>query len=354
MKRPTPVIEVRDVRRSFRSAKKGEGLKGALGLLLKPEYSEHEALKGVSFTIEPGSFNGLIGANGAGKTTLLKILSGLIPPSSGDARVLGYRPFERPVDFRRRISLVMGQKAQLWWDLPAVDAFDLLRAIYEVPMPAYKERLNALAELLDVQKHLQTQIRRLSLGERMKMELIGALIHWPSVIFLDEPTIGLDVLAAHKLREFLRVFNQREKATIILTSHNMDDIERLCSRVLILRSGELIFDGKPEGLVKEGELRLRVRLLQTPPLEELASVTDVPVSRISLGHDGAEDEKSESESKAIHFSLRQEHVVQVLQCLMQKYQIVDMGIEEQSLEMVIQRLYEEERKSPGSSPRGSA
>src|SRR4051812_13908224 len=191
------IIEVRNVRRSFRSAKKEEGMKGAWGLLLKPQYQTHEALKGVSFELEPGSFNGLIGANGAGKTTLLKILSGLIPPSSGEARVLGFEPFKRSIEYRRQISLVMGQKAQLWWDLPAVDAFDLLRAIYEIPGKVYQERLHTLSELLDVQKLLSTQIRRLSLGERMKMELIGAILHWPKIIFLDEPTIGLDVLAAH-------------------------------------------------------------------------------------------------------------------------------------------------------------
>src|SRR6516164_9265161 len=184
------IVEVKNVSRSFRSAKKSEGFKAALGLLVKPEYVEHEALKNVSFDLEPGSFNGLIGANGAGKTTLLKILSGLLAPTSGEARVLGYDPFKRPLDFRRKISLVMGQKAQLWWDLPALDAFDLLRAIYEIPPAVYRERLNTLSELLDVEKHLGTQIRRLSLGERMKMELIGAILHWPSLIFLDEPTIG--------------------------------------------------------------------------------------------------------------------------------------------------------------------
>lgn len=340
---PQAIIEVQDVRRSFRSTKKQEGLRGALGLLFKPQYVEHEALKGVSFSLEPGSFTGLIGANGAGKTTLLKILSGLIPATSGHARVMGFDPFKRSVDFRRSISLVMGQKAQLWWDLPAIDAFDLLRAIYEIPTPLYKERLNELSELLDVKRHLNTQIRRLSLGERMKMELIGALLHWPKVIFLDEPTIGLDVLAAHKLREFLRVFNQREKATIILTSHNMEDIERLCSRVLILRSGELIYDGKPEGLTQKNESRLRVRLIETPPLEILASVTGIQPKAIEI------EEGEEAESRPIHISLRQEQIVPVLQSLMSRFQIVDMGVEEPSLEGVIQRLYEEERALPETS-----
>lgn len=336
-----PIIEVRDIRRVFRSVKKGEGLRGALGLLTHPQYQEHEALKGVSFALEPGSFNGLIGANGAGKTTLLKILSGLIPPTSGEAKVLGYEPFKRSLDFRRNISLVMGQKAQLWWDLPALDAFDLLRAIYEIPTQKYRERIEILSELLDVKRHLQTQIRRLSLGERMKMELIGAILHWPKVIFLDEPTIGLDVLAAHKLREFLKVFNQKEKATIILTSHNMDDIERLCSRVLILRSGEMIYDGKPDGLIRKGESRLRVRLMETPPIETLHELTGIAPSLIQM--DNGSNDSEDVERSSIHFSIKQDQIVSTLQSLMSRFQIVDMGIEEQSLEAVIQRIYEEEK-----------
>jgi ABC-2 type transport system ATP-binding protein len=332
-----PVIEARDIHRSFRSTQKSEGLKGALGLLLKPEYKSHEALKKINFTIRAGEFIGLIGANGAGKTTLLKILSGLIPPTLGEARVLGYTPFKRHLEFRRKISLVMGQKAQLWWDLPALDAFDLLRAIYEIPTPLYKERLNTLAELLDVKRHLQTQIRRLSLGERMKMELIGAILHWPSIIFLDEPTIGLDVLAAHKLREFLRELNHKEKATIILTSHNMEDIERLCPRVLILRSGELIYDGPPGQLIRADERRLRVRLMQSPSIDELSQVTGVPSLNIEIGE---QENGTEEEIRFIYFNIKQKKIVHVLQALMSRFEIVDMGIEEQSLETVIKRLYE--------------
>ena len=331
---PRPAISVEGIRRSFRSPQKGEGMKGAFQLLLNPQFTTHEALKGVSFTIEEGAFVGLIGANGAGKTTLLKILSGLIPPSAGKATVLGFNPFERSMDFRHSIALVMGQKAQLWWDLPALDAFDLLRAIYEIPEKVYRERLDLLAELLDVKRHLHTQIRRLSLGERMKMELIGALIHWPKVIFLDEPTIGLDVLAAHKLREFLREFNRREKATIILTSHNMDDIERLCSRVLILRSGEMIFDGAPQGLVREGECRLRVRLVQKPTPEEISQVTHLTTHQIEQS-----EEEEEGEQKTTYLSLKRDQVVPTLQNLMNRFQVIDMGIEEQSLERVIQNLY---------------
>lgn len=345
-----PLIEVHQVSRTFRSTEKGAGLKESLKLLWSPKYKTVEALKNISFSIEPGAFVGLIGANGAGKTTLLKILSGLIPPTTGNAQVLGFQPFERPLAFRQQIALVMGQKAQLWWDLPALDAFDLLRAIYGIPLPAYRERLTLLTELLDVTRQLKTQIRRLSLGERMKMELIGAILHWPKVIFLDEPTIGLDVLAAHKLREFLKTFNHKEKSTILLTSHNMDDIERLCSRVLILRSGELIYDGSPQGLMSEGLRRLRVRFMNPPTREELSKVTGIPISSISFqsqSENKSNEELISTEESPHHFgfyfTLNNNQIVPTLQSLLQHCQIVDMGIEEQSLESVIQRLYEDER-----------
>lgn len=342
------IISVKDVTRKFRSPQKAEGFKNTIGLLLNPKHTEHVALKGVSFTIEPGSFVGLIGANGAGKTTLLKILAGLIPPTSGEVSVMGLKPFDRTMEFRHAISLVMGQKAQLWWDLPAVDAFDLLKAIYEIPEAKYRERLETLSELLDVKRLLQTQIRRLSLGERMKMELIGALLHWPKVIFLDEPTIGLDGLAAEKLRDFLKTFNQREKATIILTSHNMDDIERLCSRVLILKTGEMIFDGAPSKLTRAGECRLRVRLKEPFKVEELAELTGAPLASISIeaGAGTAEGEAEETaeagtSSPTYYFETAKDSVLKVLQPLMSKATILEMGIEEQSLESVIQRIYSE-------------
>jgi len=340
-----PIISVKNVRRVFRSPQKAEGFKATVGLLLNPKYTEHVALKDISFTIESGSFVGLIGANGAGKTTLLKILAGLIPPTSGEASVMGLKPFDRTMEFRHAISLVMGQKAQLWWDLPAVDAFDLLKAIYEIPEDKYRERLDTLSELLDVKRLLHTQIRRLSLGERMKMELIGALLHWPKVIFLDEPTIGLDGLAAEKLRDFLKTFNQKEKATIILTSHNMDDIERLCSRVLILKTGEMIFDGAPSKLTGEGECRLRVRLKEAFKVEELATLTGAPLSTISMeeasgdGEAESEEGSAKGEAPIFYFETKKDSVLKVLQPLMGKATILEMGIEEQSLESVIQRIY---------------
>ncbi|MBI4925785.1 MAG: ATP-binding cassette domain-containing protein [Bdellovibrio sp.] len=327
------MIETKELCRHFRTPIKDEGMRGVMRLLIKPSYKTTEALKNVSFQIERGNFIGLIGANGAGKTTLLKILSGLIPPTSGNAKVMSFVPFERSIDFRKKISLVMGQKAQLWWDLSALDAFDLLRAIYEIPYPSYKKRLNELTELLNVNQLLKTQIRKLSLGERMKMELIGALIHWPEVIFLDEPTIGLDILAAHNLRSFLKKFNQNHKATIILTSHNMEDIEELCPRILILKTGELIYDGSPNTLTKKGEIRLKLLLLQYPTPEELAKTTELPITQIEV-------EQESPEPRHIIFHIKKELIIAVLQKLMRYYQVIDMSIEEQSLETVIQQIYE--------------
>ena len=325
-----PVIVVQDLKRSFRSVKKEEGLKGTLKLLVNPEYVVHEALKGISFSIAPGEFTGLIGANGAGKTTLLKILSGLIPQSSGEATVLGHHPFERKLEFRKQISIVMGQKAQLWWDLPAIEAFDLIRALYQIDNTVYRKRLDELTSLLDVTRLLNTQIRRLSLGERMKMEVIGAILHLPKVIYLDEPTIGLDVLAAQKLREFLKTHNQKEGATIILTSHNMDDISELCKRILLIKEGALVYDGNPDTLTKQDECLLKVKLLSEPSLQEISDKVGVAVEFI---------QKDEEDPTTYLLNITRSRITEYFQKLLSNFQVADIGIQEPSLERVIQRIY---------------
>ncbi len=324
-------IQVRDVKRSFKSVKKEEGWRGTLKLLTHPDYIVHEALKGVNFSIQAGEFVGLIGANGAGKTTLLKILSGLIPPTSGEATVLGFSPFERKLEFRKQISLVMGQKAQLWWDLPALEAFDLIRALYQIPNDVYKKRVEELTQLLDVTKLLNTQIRRLSLGERMKMEVIGAILHLPKVIFLDEPTIGLDVLAAKKLRQFLKTHNQKEGATIILTSHNMDDISELCKRILLIKEGELIYDGDAKKLGKHDECEMSVKFLNEVAISELANTLSIAESQIK---------KDEEDPTTYLFTIMRVKLTEYFQILLKKYQVADIGIHEASLERVIQQIYQ--------------
>jgi ABC-2 type transport system ATP-binding protein len=332
MKNTKTSIEVTNLKRSFKSVKKESGWKGTLKLLTNPEYVTHDALKGINFKIDSGEFVGLIGANGAGKTTLLKILSGLIPPTSGEAVVLGFDPFDRKLEFRKQISLVMGQKAQLWWDLPALEAFDLLRAIYQIPRDVYQKRVDELTSLLDVSKLLNTQIRRLSLGERMKMEVIGAILHLPKIIYLDEPTIGLDVLAAHKLRNFLKEHNQKEGATIILTSHNMDDISQLCKRILLIKEGELIYDGEAEKLGQRNECQLKVQLQNSVSTEDLhASLAGID-SRVE------KDEESES---TYLITIPRTRIADAFQLLFQKFKISDVAIHEPSLERIIQQIYQQ-------------
>jgi ABC-2 type transport system ATP-binding protein len=327
-----PAIEVLDVKRSFKSVKKEEGFKGTMKLLFNPEYVVHEAVKGISFKIPVGEFTGLIGANGAGKTTLLKILSGLIPPTSGQARVLGMNPFERTLEFRKQISIVMGQKAQLWWDLPAIEAFDLLRALYQIPRDVYRKRLDELTSMLDVTKLLNTQIRRLSLGERMKMEVIGAILHLPKVIFLDEPTIGLDVLASQKLRQFLKIHNQKEGATIILTSHNMDDISELCRRIILIKEGAVLYDGEPNTLTRSDECQLRIKLNSEASLSEIAAAVGLPVEAVRADED---------DPTTYLLTLQRSRVAEYFQKLIAKFQVADIGIQEASLERVIQRIYQQ-------------
>ena len=324
-------IQIKDVKRHFKSVQKEDGWKGTLKLLFNPSYVTHEALKGISFNVQHGEFVGLIGANGAGKTTLLKILSGLIPQSSGTVSVLGFNPFERKLEFRKQISLVMGQKAQLWWDLPAIEAFDLLRALYQIPQATYKNRVEELTELLDVSKKLNTQIRKLSLGERMKMEVIGAILHLPKIIYLDEPTIGLDVLAAQKLRSFLKNHNQKEGATILLTSHNMDDISELCKRILLIKEGSLIYDGDANKLGNQDECQIRIKLQAAVNPQELALKLSVHPTQVII---------DEEDSTTYHITLPRKKITESFQILLAHYHLSDIGIHEPSLEHIIQQIYQ--------------
>ena len=226
------MIRTRKLTKTFHVHEKEPGLKGSLRSLFRRKRIARHALVDVDLEVAPGEIVGLIGENGAGKTTLVKMLAGIIHPTSGEAEVLGEVPWKRANEFRRQIALVMGQKAQLWWDLPAADCFLLLREIYRIPEAAYQERLHTLAEMLDVGQHLKVQLRRLSLGERMKMELIAALLHQPRVVFLDEPTIGLDLSAQRAIRSFLLTYREQHQPAMLLTSHYMEDIERLCKRIV--------------------------------------------------------------------------------------------------------------------------
>lgn len=237
-------IQVTNLKKEFEYYRKGTGLSGSFRNLFHREKLIKQAVRDVSFRIESGEVVGLLGANGAGKTTTLKMLSGILFPTSGEATVAGFIPWERKNEYKKRFSIVMGQKNQLWWDLPAYETFVLNKRLYEVPDESFDRIVAELSELLDVKGIMDVQVRRLSLGERMKMELMAALIHRPQVLFLDEPTIGLDIVSQRKIRDFLKYYNETTKTTIILTSHYTKDIEDLCRRAIIINSGIVVFDGE--------------------------------------------------------------------------------------------------------------
>src|SRR5712692_2808867 len=274
-----PIIEAIDLTKIYRVTQKNEGILGALRGLYRREYKEVRAVDGVSFVIEPGEMVAFLGPNGAGKTTTLKMLSGLIYPTSGSAQVLGFTPWERADAFRRRFALVMGQKNQLWWDLPAADSFQLHREIYSLPAQSFNQTLGELTELFHVGELTRQPVRELSLGERMKMELIAALLHQPQLLLLDEPTIGLDVVAQVAIQKCLKDYNAHRGVTVLLTSHNMRDVEALCQRVLVITHGKVIYDGPLTGITEQfGQSKL-VRLQftgETAPddLSRFGEVTD--------------------------------------------------------------------------------
>ncbi|NJL25024.1 MAG: ATP-binding cassette domain-containing protein [Calothrix sp. SM1_5_4] len=252
------VIEAKQLSREYRTYRRQEGAWNALKGFFNRRTEVKVALRPTTLSIAKGQIVGLVGANGAGKTTLLKMLAGLIYPSGGDVSVLGFRPYERKSEFLRQISILLGQKAQLWWDLPAADSFGLLANIYGLDMDQARRDWRDLADRLGCTEQLHVQLRRLSLGERMKMEIIGALLHRPKILFLDEPTIGLDVLAQNTIRVFLAEYVELHQPTIILTSHYMDDISRLAARLLLISRGEIVYDGTVANFVTHAEQHLNL------------------------------------------------------------------------------------------------
>lgn len=260
------MIRVEHLSKEFSYYKKGTGLQGSLHNLFHRETLTKAAVKDISFTVAKGEIVGLLGPNGAGKTTTLKMLSGILYPTSGSAVIDGFIPWERKKEFKRRFSIVMGQKNQLWWDLPASDSFYLNKCIFDVDDVTYRKTVEELSELLDVRDLMNVQVRRLSLGERMKMEILAALIHRPDILFLDEPTIGLDIISQKKIRDFLRYYNEQTRTTIILTSHYMRDIEELCRRAVIISQGQLVYDG---ALTEINHLMGDKRLLTLKGTEEI-------------------------------------------------------------------------------------
>ena len=330
------MISVQKLSKTFHVHRKSPGLLGSLRALVRRETTAKPAVREVSFQVQAGEIVGLIGANGAGKTTLVKMLAGIIHPTSGEARVLGFNPWERDDRFRAQIALVMGQKAQLWWDLPAADDFLLLKEIYRIPDAEYRRQLDYLVGVLDVGKEMNVQVRQLSLGERMKMELIATLLHNPRVVFLDEPTIGLDLTAQRAIRDFLLHYREAHQPAMLLTSHYMEDIEQLCRRILIMREGELVYDGSLETVMRTyaDHKVVTARLLPTagtphspPELQALGKILGFGPDRIQI-------------------QVPRDRVAQAAGYLLRQYPVGDLTIEEPEIGTVIERIMQGKQKTP--------
>ncbi len=319
------VINVDNLSKHYHVYQKDPGLIGSVKALFHRKYYDIKAVNKVSFTVNEGELIGFIGPNGAGKTTTLKCLSGLLYPASGKVSVLGYTPFNRKSDFLKKIALVMGQKNQLWWDLPPVETFLLNKEIYEIPDEKYKSTLSALVDILDVKDILNVQVRKLSLGQRMKCELIAALIHGPKVLFLDEPTIGLDVVMQKKIRDFIKDYNSKFKATILLTSHYMDDVKELCKRVIIIDKGTILYDGNLDDLVVKFAKHKTLSLIfeEEIDINKLKKIGEI---------------KSYEHPKAV-IKINRKDTNHLAALLLEKFPIADLNIEEPQIEDIIREVF---------------
>lgn len=318
-------IEIRGLTKSYRVYQKQEGLRAALSGLFQRQYRHVRAVRGIDLDVEQGEFVAFLGPNGAGKTTTLKLLSGVITPTAGTATVMGHVPWQRENAYRRRFALVMGQKNQLWWDLPAAESFRLHQQIYRLEPAEFQRNQDELAELLDVAHLLNQPVRELSLGERMKMELTAALLHSPEMLFLDEPTIGLDVIAQHNVQKFLKQYQQMRRITILLTSHYMKDVAALCQRVVVINHGQIIYDGSLDGIIDKfsGDKVLSLQFADDQMPGDLARYGEV----LEI-----------AEPKA-RLRVKRNVIADVLSAVLANHTIEDVSVEDPPLEEVIAQVF---------------
>lgn len=320
-----PAVEIDDIRKSFTVYRARQGAKALARL--RRERTEVRAVDGVTFSIEAGEMVGYVGPNGAGKSTTVKMLTGILVPSSGYIRVAGLEPTRQRVDLARRIGVVFGQRTQLWWDLPLRDSFELLRHIYRVPEERYKQNIASFSRVLELDPSLDTPVRQLSLGQRMRGDLAAALLHDPEILFLDEPTIGLDIVAKARIRDFLAEVNRERGTTLLLTTHDMDDIERLCSRMLIIDHGRVIYDGDLETVRQRfgGESVLIVDL-------------DEPGPPIQV--EGARLERVDGPRQWLRFRREETSAAALISAVASQVALRDLAITDPAIEDVVRRIYE--------------
>lgn len=330
------VIEISGLQKSYRIYQKQEGLLASLTGLFHREYRDVHAVRGIDLTVEQGELVAFLGPNGAGKTTTLKLLSGVISPTAGEAKVMGFTPWQRTNEYRSRFALVMGQKNQLWWDLPAAESFRLHQQIYRIDLAEFDRTLAELTDLLDVQKLLNQPVRELSLGERMKMELIAALLHSPEVLFLDEPTIGLDVIAQHNIQKFLKHYQDVRKITILLTSHYMKDVAALCKRVVIIAEGQIMYDGSLAGVVDSFSSH-KILTLQF-------AGDQIPSDLARYG------ELLENNPPKVKIKVERADISRVLANVLADHAIEDVSVEDPPLEEVIADLFVQSSERANAQP----
>ncbi|NES99717.1 MAG: ATP-binding cassette domain-containing protein [Sphaerospermopsis sp. SIO1G2] len=319
-------VIVNNLNKSYPVAIKQPGLRGTINHFFNRKYNNIEAVKNVSFNIQPGEVVGFLGPNGAGKTTTLKMLTGLIHPSAGKVNVAGFFPFHRQESFLKKITLIMGQKQQLIWDLPALDSLKINAAVYNISDQEFHLRVGELTEMLSLEGKLTQPVRKLSLGERMKAEILAALLHRPQVLFLDEPTLGLDVNAQVGVRDFLREYNQIYQATILLTSHYMADITALCQRVLLIYQGTLIYDGSLDSLLEKFApyREIDIELSQPLPAEKLSFYGDIQLL----------------EGRTVKFIVKRDTLTQTVSQILANLEVMDLTVTEPSIEEVIGRVFQ--------------
>jgi len=325
------IIEVQDLSKEFRSFRRREGVWGALQNLFVREYVTIHAVDHIFFTIEPGEMVGYIGANGAGKSTTIKMLTGILVPTSGRLVSNGFVPYRERRRYTRHLGVVFGQRTQLWWDIAVVESFRLLKEIYEISDADYRERLGLFSEILNVQDYLHTPVRKLSLGERMRCDLAASLLHNPPLLFLDEPTIGLDVVAKDRIREFLKEVNRLHRTTVLLTTHDLADIEELCRRIIIIDKGKVLFDG-PLAEMKD-------RLAEYNQVKFFLKDRSQVLRLGTVALDGIKCERVDELTYVMRFDRRQHSTAEVIRNLVNTLEVQDIFVEEEPIEDIVKRIY---------------